>query len=170
VVNMLSYITRIKLSFKLIGAFLLISVILVASNIYALKSMKSIESGSSSMYNKNLVLIKDLANMSDSIHQLNSSISSYLLVKDPTARKAERERISTTKNDLSALLMKLQQVELTRQEETKMKLFSGLWNSYYSIMDQILSLADQNDLDYAISVYEKQMLIKANDISRILFR
>ncbi len=165
--SMLSSITRIKLSFKIVGSFLCITVIVMASNIYALKSMKSIEDSASSMYNKNLVLIKDLANMSESIHQLNASISSYLLVKDQKAREAERERISATKSDLSVLLLKLQQAELTRQEQTKMKLFGGLWNSYYSLMDQILSLADQNDLNYAISLYEKEMLKRAKDIKGI---
>lgn len=166
---MLKWLPRMKLSYKFIGAFLFLTIILVASNMYALQSMKSIESGSSNMYNKNLVVINELARMSDAINQFNSSLSGYLLIGEPDARKAQTEKIEANKQEMAAMIQRIDGFELTREEETKFKLFAGLWNSYFALMDQIIGLADQNDLDYAISVYEKQMLVKAQSM-KDLFR
>jgi methyl-accepting chemotaxis protein len=157
---------NLKISFKFIGCFVTILVILMVGSIMGLINTNSINGNLVNIYENDLTSIKELGEISSTFHRINTSIGSYLLASDNDSRKKEKEVISSNQKKIDSLLVSFSNRPLTDDERKELELFKTLWNQYPKAIEKVLSLADQNHIDFAKTAYEKEILAKEDGIDR----
>jgi methyl-accepting chemotaxis protein len=154
----------LKISFKFIGCFSAILVILIIGNVMGYFNASSINSNLTNMYENDLTSIKELGSVSSAFQRINTSVGSYLLINDANSRKKEKEIITAKQNEIETLLTSISSKPLTENENMELNLFTSLWSQYPKSISKVLDLADQNQNEFARSAFEREILTKQDGI------
>jgi methyl-accepting chemotaxis protein len=157
---------NLKISVKFLGCFILILAVMMISSVKGLINTNSINTNLINLYESDLNTIKDLGEISSSFQRINTSIGSYLLIKDKDARDKEKGTIAAKQKQVDDLMAKFTDRPLTDEERSSFNLFKMLWATYPSTIEKVFNLADQNQAAAANTVYERELLNKLDGIDR----
>jgi methyl-accepting chemotaxis protein len=156
----------LKISFKFIGCFVTILVILMIGNVSSLLNTSNINGNLINIYENDLTSVRELGELSTSFHRINTAIGSYLLINDANSRKKERDVITSKQKEIESMLTSFSSKPLTDDERKELEVFKIIWNLYPKTVDKVLGFADQNQNEFAMTAYEREILNKQDGIDK----
>lgn len=164
--NSLNWFNNLKISMKFILSFSVVLLILVAIGVFGIANANKINNNLEDIYANRLVAITELGTVSSNLHRINSSVGSYMLNKDPESRNAEKAKIEESAKQIEEALQRLSTVRLTDAEQKELKLFVSLWQQYLPEVDKIYGYINNNQMEFAITHYQRQVLNRMNGVDR----
>jgi methyl-accepting chemotaxis protein len=156
----------LRVSLKFISCFITILLVMMVGNISGLINTNMINGNLVHIYENDLSSIKELGAISSSYNRLNTSLGSYLLINNSEYRKKEREIITSKQKEIDDILASFSSLSATDDEKNELELFKTLWSAYPKAIEKVTSLADQNQNEFAKTVYEKEILSKQDGITK----
>jgi len=161
----MKWFDNLKISYKFIGCFTAILIILMVGNIRGVMNTSSLNNNLVNIYENDLTMIKELGEISSSFNRINTALGSYLLVNDKDSRNARMEIINTKVQTINDLLTHLSGIPLLDNERQELDLFKQLWSTYQSTIDKVVNLTEQNQDQFAQSVFQRELLSKEEGIN-----
>ncbi|WP_028549089.1 methyl-accepting chemotaxis protein [Paenibacillus sp. UNC451MF] len=165
-----------KVIYKLYVSYSVILAILLIIGFVSLYGINRIQKAADHLYNTEVNSVSSMLALSQDFQQLNSTVSSALLMKPDLAMKQTGE-IQTLKAKVA------KEVEATRSnteshqiEESQTEVFTTIWKVYSDDLDNVLqwlAKADQNvegtnGLSIAVSIYNQKMKSRIDTLSKLL--
>ncbi len=155
---------NLKISYKFIGCFALILIIVAAGSISGLLNSKSIHANVVNMYEADLTMIKDLGKISSSFNRINMAAGSYIQLDDPDMKERMLKIIEANEKAVSELLPVVASKPMTAQEKSALEVFQLLWTNYQETLHKVVGFVDE-DKSLALSVYERQLLDREETVN-----
>lgn len=164
--NSLNWFHNLKISLKFILSFSVVLLILVAIGVFGITNASKINGNLEDIYKNRLVAITELGTVAANLHRINSSIGSYLLSKDVESRNVEKGKIDESAKKIEEALQGLSTVQLYEAEQKELGLFLTLWEQYLPEVQKVYGYVDNNQMEYAITHYQRQVLNRMNGVDR----
>ncbi|MBP1157011.1 MULTISPECIES: methyl-accepting chemotaxis protein [unclassified Paenibacillus] len=164
--NLFNWFHNLKISLKFILSFSVVLLILVAIGVFGITNASKINSNLEDIYKNRLVAITELGTVATNLHRINSSIGSYLLSKDVESRNVEKSKIDESAKMIEEALQGLSVVQLYEAEKKELELFLSLWEQYLPEVQKVYGYVDNNQMDFAITHYQRHVLIRMNGVDR----
>lgn len=158
---------NLKIPVKFVVCFIAFLIILIVANIGSLRNTQTIHSNLVDIYENNLSMVEQLNELSGSIHRINTAVGSYLLVTDADSRKKQLEKVDLETKSVTEKLGALDNRSLTQGEKDELQLLSSLWESFQPTVNNVFQLVNQNQMEQAKSMFDKQLLAKEEGIEEI---
>ncbi|MUG72012.1 methyl-accepting chemotaxis protein [Paenibacillus validus] len=158
---------NLKIPVKFVVCFIAFLIILIVANIGSLRNTQTIHSNLVDIYENNLSMVEQLNELSGSIHRINTAVGSYLLVTDADSRKKQLEKVDLETKSVTEKLGALDNGSLTQGEKDELQLLSSLWESFQPTVNNVFQLVNQNQMEQAKSMFDKQLLAKEEGIEEI---
>lgn len=167
---------HLKVIYKLYVSYSVILAILLIIGLVSLYGINRIQKAADSLYNTEVNSVSSMLRLSQDFQQLNSTVSSSLLM-NPAAAKDQVGDIRSLKERVA------QEVEATKSnsqshriDESQTEVFSTIWKVYSDDLEQVLqwvSKSDQsvegtNGLGIAVSIYNQKMKSRIDTLSKLL--
>lgn len=147
-------------------SFSLVLFILAAMGILGLGNISRINDNLKDIYNVRLVAASELGTVSENVQKINTSLGSYLLLKGENERKVEKQKIEVAKKKIETSVAQLSKLDLTDGEKKELEFFNSLWAGYWPNADKIFKFVDQNQIQFATTVYQKELFNRMGGIDR----
>ncbi|WP_274366227.1 methyl-accepting chemotaxis protein [Paenibacillus thermotolerans] len=153
-----------KTSQKLIGSFVLISLILAGIGVYSLMNMAKIQSNVGGIYNDNLVPTQYLAQAQIQYQRIRVNIRDVYMAETSDEKSSYIDRIDQIRADFETSLQQYEKgisSDLEREQNEKVKSAAGL---YLDTIDQGIKLAVDGKSDELKSLIRGDMKHKGDEL------
>jgi methyl-accepting chemotaxis protein len=154
----------LKISQKFLVSFVIILLFLLAANLLGIYNVYVMNRNLNDIYENRLTAIKDLGEVSNSFHRINTSVGAYLLKTDSNARQQEKQKIDDNRKTVASLYDGLTKRSWSEEEQKELELFHSLWAQYDKSVDKLLGYADQNQNQVAEDMYGQVITDKEDGI------
>ncbi len=142
-------LNNLKTSVKLIGSFLIVSLLTVVIAFLGYTNMKTINDGMTVMYFDRLIPIGDLGLVDADIYALRGDNYKYMFI--PEDRTATLQTLTNTKAEINSLLDKFSSTSLLDTEVEGLKVLNTDWKNYQDAMTEFIGFVDAGQDDEALT-------------------
>jgi methyl-accepting chemotaxis protein len=158
----MKWFDNMKISYKFIGSFAVVIVLLMVGNIAGVLNANKLNQNVTNIYEQDLTLIKISGEIASSVNRINSSVGSYILTQD----KDYLTTVEQQTQNINSLLEQLYAQQLLESELRDLEVFRIVWNGYPPIIERIVANVQNNEMEFAISSYKRELLTKEDGIHR----
>ncbi len=133
-------LNNLKTSVKLIGSFVIVSLLTVLIAFLGYTNMKTINDGMTVMYFDRLIPVGDLGLVDADIYSLRGDAYKYMLVAEE--RTATLQTITNTKAEINSLIDKYKATSLLDTEIEGLKVLDTDWKNYQDAMTEFIGFVD----------------------------
>ena len=141
----MQFIDDMKMGKKLIGAFLIITLIAVVIAVIGYTNLVTTSSATTSIYDDSVVPIGELGIVSADFQQMRAEIYRYVYV--PESRSTEEQTtIPGLKDEIKAQMDAYRKTSLTDAEKASLAKFDSAWADWLTQYDGTIAAAKKNDM------------------------
>lgn len=167
---------NLKIVQKLYASYALLLVLLAATGLISLDMIKRMESSNENLYNLGSRSVSMMLSASQNFQQLNSTVSSALLLKPEEAKQQAEDIAAMRQTIVENTEQLLANTDLAHIFADQGEVFRLLWNGYLQDLDSVtdfLGNADQitgttNGLGAAVTIYNQKMKLRIDSLSGML--
>ncbi len=137
---------NLKLGTKLIGAFLLLSIITAIVGYEGLTNMSMMNNIVEDLYENETLGIAYIKDANVDIVGYGRSLNNYLLSSTPDERNHYQERMREFENSLLRNIAKAEPLINTDQGKKLISNFQSEWNDYKDVVSKVINLSNKEDL------------------------
>jgi methyl-accepting chemotaxis protein len=145
----MNFLNNLKTSVKLIGSFLIISLLLAALAVLSYFQMKSINNGMTTMYFDRLVPVNQLGNIETDLYTIRGDVYKALLI--PEEKVASEASIPKLVAGIDENLKAYKSSLLTDAEITELDVFEPAWAEYQAAVEEILAFEKAGKTEQAFA-------------------
>lgn len=145
----MKFLDNIKTGSKLIGGFLLIVVIILAVSVLNFFNMRTLNDGSTSLYNDRVVPIENIEMAESALLAMRGDAFKYMLI--PDQRQDLLKTMETEKASVTKYLDEYKASKKTKEQEAALSDFETALKGYYAAVDGFIALVDKGDNTGAIT-------------------
>jgi len=145
---------NLKIAQKLILCFLLISLIMAVVGFIGISEMRKINANSTSMYEDNLIHLREVDELKENFLQIHSGLISLLTIKDEIKKKEIETEIEKLTEEDMAISEKFEKANVTGKEKELLTNFMKLHEEYMMARKDFIELIDANNYDEAQMAFE----------------
>ncbi|MEW9123799.1 MAG: methyl-accepting chemotaxis protein [Thermotaleaceae bacterium] len=158
---------NLKTSFKLISAFLVISLLIGVVGFIGLKNMGEINSGMNRMYNDSLAPTQSLISIQKNIYSLRMNFNALLMQGNRMSVGEVKKSTEQLRKLNDELMGRYAATNLTEDGRTILEQFQKEMEGYRKKQDTYLSFMDENRMDEAMIAFE-DLKITAETVQQTL--
>ena len=148
---------HVKISYKFLGCFILILLIVLAGSIMGILNSRNIQSNVVNIYEYDLTMIKELGEIRAAFNRINMAAASYILSEEAGQQQRLMQVMETNEARINELLPLVMGKPMSEAELDAFNVFKVLWNNYGENLHKIVGyVADDRKL--ARILYERDLL------------
>ena len=166
----MNFLNNLRIFTKLIGAFAVVLVLFLATGIYALIQMSTMNDAANELADNWMVAV-------DSAHTMDALISDFRrtelehIISQSNAEMTKNEKhLDEIKARLSAVTATFAALLSLPEEKELFKRYQGAWADYQDEHNKLLQISRSNNTDKALAFYRGESRDAFNTISEILNR
>lgn len=163
----MKWYNNLNISWKFVLSFSVILIFLAATGTLGLYNANRMNGHLDEIYNERLVAVSELGTVSTHVQKVNTGLGSLLLSTDENERNHIKAKVEASKQKIDEAVQRLFLINLSGNEIEQLKLFTTLWSSYWPEADKIIELIDNNQTEFASTIYQRQLLNRMEGIDRI---
>ena len=136
----MSALNNLKMSSKLIGSFILVSVIMAGMSVFSYFSMKSINDGMTSLYVDRTLPIQQVGAANTALYAIRGDVYKYILL--PEMRPTVLQDMEKNINTINESIEKYRSSFMEEEEKVLLAAFDQAWADYQEKVDQVLVNVD----------------------------
>ncbi|WP_020619719.1 methyl-accepting chemotaxis protein [Paenibacillus daejeonensis] len=138
------WLYNLRTSVKLISAFLIISVIMAFVGLFGVINMGKLNSSLETMYQDNLVPVKELLEAQSKFIEMRVVIRDVLLSDANDARNRLAERYEELKREVEGHIAVFRTTALSAESQEAIRPFEDYWSTYNGLYEQALQMGQSN--------------------------
>ncbi|MCI1714865.1 methyl-accepting chemotaxis protein [Clostridium sp.] len=155
--NMLDKINKldkIKVKVKIVSAFFIIVLLIVAVGITGITSLKKVNLNSQNMYSDSLQKIYMVSNIQKNLIKDKDDIVQLTYLKNPAKNYALKQDVTTNTNADDIYIKDIEKIHMKDSDKKLWDTFKNQLQQYREDKKKILQLVDNSNFDGAVSAYE----------------
>jgi len=124
----LKFLDNIRISKKLIGGFVLVTLLMSSIGIIGFLGMNTISGQMNEMYSENTIPLTEIASMEVSLNSMRALVFRSMAI--PDEREQDEIRMQTEVANIDSQIRNLSSSSMTPEEEAVLRTFSGQWADY----------------------------------------
>lgn len=157
----MKFIAKASIRLKLISSFFIIVILLLVIGVSSLININKVSKNSTMMYTYNLQSIDILHKIKENNLNIQSSLLSAVLSKNPSTTKGALKVVEITKEDNDKLIEAYEKKYISTEESADWELFKTTLAKYRKDRGRIVQYAEDKDYNQA------EALLHNNELSRV---
>lgn len=155
---------NIKISHKLIGGFLGLSLIVLIVGLIGTHNMKNLNDNSDLITDKGLVEIQLMSDMRYKLTENKSSINEIINELNVGNKEKIVENVRKNKNDFSRLVKEYEALDVSKEKKEKFEAFEKIVTEYQAERTKILASINREDYKNALNIANTSYFEKQNKV------
>ncbi|NFH80284.1 methyl-accepting chemotaxis protein [Clostridium botulinum] len=154
----IKFLRKLSVKFKLRSSYIILSLLIFLIAMISIKSIDNVSKNSSKIYNINFKSIQTIDNINSNIKELDSYFMNIFMSSDDNEVYKYSNKIKILLQQTNSFVDNYKEVETTEIEKNKFNQLKEYISSLQKCSLDILDLIDQDNLNEANEIYNKEML------------
>ncbi len=154
----IKFLRKLSVKFKLKSSYIILSLLIFLIAMISIKSIDNVSKNSSKIYNINFKSIQTIDNINSNIKELDSYFMNIFMSSDENEVYKYSNKIKILLQQTNSFVDNYKEIETTEIEKNKFNQLKEYISSLQKCSLDILDLIDQDNLNEANEIYNKEML------------
>ncbi len=154
----IKFLRKLSVKFKLRSSYIILSLLIFLIAMISIKSIDNVSKNSSKIYNINFKSIQTIDNINSNIKELDSYFMNIFMSSDDNEVYKYSNKIKILLQQTNSFVDNYKEIETTEIEKNKFNQLKEYISSLQKCSLDILDLIDQDNLNEANEIYNKEML------------
>ncbi|MBN1075072.1 methyl-accepting chemotaxis protein [Clostridium botulinum] len=154
----IKFLRKLSVKFKLRSSYIILSLLIFLIAMISIKSIDNVSKNSSKIYNINFKSIQTIDNINSNIKELDSYFMNIFMSSDDNEVYKYSNKIKILLQQTNSFVYNYKEIETTEIEKNKFNQLKEYISSLQKCSLDILDLIDQDNLNEANEIYNKEML------------
>ncbi|NFO14117.1 methyl-accepting chemotaxis protein [Clostridium botulinum] len=154
----IKFLRKLSVKFKLRSSYIILSLLIFLIAMISIKSIDNVSKNSSKIYNINFKSIQTIDNINSNIEELDSYFMNIFMSSDDNEVYKYSNKIKILLQQTNSFVDNYKEIETTEIEKNKFNQLKEYISSLQKCSLDILDLIDQDNLNEANEIYNKEML------------
>ncbi|NFE85568.1 methyl-accepting chemotaxis protein [Clostridium botulinum] len=154
----IKFLRKLSVKFKLRSSYIILSLLIFLIAMISIKSIDNVSKNSSKIYNINFKSIQTIDNINSNIKELDSYFMNIFMSSDENEVYKYSNKIKILLQQTNSFVDNYKEIETTEIEKNKFNQLKEYISSLQKCSLDILDLIDQDNLNEANEIYNKEML------------
>ncbi|MHA7965893.1 methyl-accepting chemotaxis protein [Paenibacillus sp. CAU 1782] len=164
----MKWFMNLRISVKLISAFIIISILMAGVGVYGLANLNSLNVTLKKMYQDQLIPVREALEANVKYSQLRIYIRDLYMAKTPQQNADAFKKIEDTKRTLLNSVDSYRSTNLTDAGKAIIEPFDNAWREYESFLNKAVELNNQERLDDMFNLINGDLVAAGNVVAKIL--
>ncbi|NFG28258.1 methyl-accepting chemotaxis protein [Clostridium botulinum] len=154
----IKFLRKLSVKFKLRSSYIILSLLIFLIAMISIKSIDNVSKNSSKIYNINFKSIQTIDNINSNIKELDSYFMNIFMSSDDNEVYKYSNKIKILLQQTNSFVYNYKEIETTEIEKNKFNQLKEYISSLQKCSLDILDLIDQDNLNEANEIYNKEIL------------